>query len=175
MGWLFGHYTRKDLINHLVSGNGVKTIKHCCVGNNMWAVQEGKKKDGTVVRFVCLYLMSGKPKVTNDPCNWGYKDVDESMGPSETSCPVSYIALVEAHEKEHGYEPVSYAPEWRARVRAAAAKKSRKLEAGQNIRLYGKPYSVRENLGNRGYRIMAPTGEIYRMRKSQVAQVELCA
>jgi hypothetical protein len=34
MGWLFGWNTRKDLADHLITGNGVKTIKHCFKGNN---------------------------------------------------------------------------------------------------------------------------------------------
>ena len=40
MGWLFGWNTRKELADHLISGNGVRTLKHCFKGNNLWAVQE---------------------------------------------------------------------------------------------------------------------------------------
>lgn len=106
MGWLFGHYTRKSLVEHLTNGNGVKTLKRCFKGNNMWAVQE--TKDGIV--FACLYMLRGNPKVTNDPCNWGYKDVDETMGPCDTSFPVSWLELLSPITSE-------YALEWREAVR----------------------------------------------------------
>ena len=150
MGWLFGHYDRKSLINHLVSGNGVKTLKHCFKGNNMWAVQEYHREGmAHPVRFVCLYMLRGNPRVKNDPYGWGYKDVSEDMGPCQLSCPVSYIELVESHEKEFGYEPTGYAAEWRERVRTAAAKRSLKLVEGQRIKLYGNEYTVGQKVGRR--------------------------
>lgn len=47
MGWLFGHYERRSLIEHLVNGNGLKTVKHCLVGNNLWCVHEREEQVGT--------------------------------------------------------------------------------------------------------------------------------
>jgi hypothetical protein len=131
MGWLFGWNTRKELADHLISGNGVHTLKHCFRGNNLWAVQEGVKQDGTVVRFIALYLIKGR---NNSRDGWGYKDMDESAGPCSTSCPLGYIEMVEAHEREHGYRPVGYTTEWRTRVRELAAKKAVKLVEGQKIK-----------------------------------------
>ena len=66
MGWLFGHYERKPLIEQLINGNGLKTIKHFLAGNNLWCVHE---HDGQ--RWACLYLLRGSPKVKNDQYNWG--------------------------------------------------------------------------------------------------------
>lgn len=114
MGWLFGHYDRRSLIEHLTNGNGVKTLKRCFRGNNMWAVQETK---GGVV-FACLYMLHGNPRVTNDPCNWGYKDVDETMGPYQTDFPVSWLDLLSPTESK-------YAVEWRAAVRARGEARKR--------------------------------------------------
>lgn len=68
MGWLFGWSTRGELADHLISGNGVKTIKHAWKGNNLWAVQEGTKRDGTKELFIALYLTKGR---TNSRDGWG--------------------------------------------------------------------------------------------------------
>ena len=106
MGWLFGHYDRKSLVEHLTTGNGVETLKRCFRGNDMWAVQ--RTKDGVV--FACLYMLRGNPRVTDDPCNWGYKDVDETMGPGRLDFPVSWLDLLSPIESE-------YAVAWRAAVR----------------------------------------------------------
>lgn len=111
MGWLFGHYNRKSLIEHLTNGNGVKTLKRCFKGNNMWAVHEYEHSDGTKVRYACLYLIKGNPRVQYDPYNWGYKDVDETMGPYQTDFPVSWLDLLSPTDSQ-------YAIEWRKAVRA---------------------------------------------------------
>lgn len=105
MGWLFGWNTRRQLIDHLVHTNGVKTLKHCFKGNNMWAVQEGTKQDGSTIRFIALYLL----RSSRD--GWGYKDMDESAGPYYYNCPPGYLDMVK------DVEPIGYAKEWREKVR----------------------------------------------------------
>lgn len=142
MGWLFGWNTRKELIENLVSGNGVKTLKHCMVGNNMWAVQEYDRTDGTTARFICLYMMQGR-NYSGD--GWGYKGVSEDMGPTETSCPASYLDLVP--------DPGGYATEWRARVQARALRAKQKFSVGQQVKLWGRTYKVTEVLPRGKYRL----------------------
>lgn len=176
MGWLFGHYDRKSLVRQLTEGNGVKTLKRCFVGNNMWAVQEYQREGMShPIRFICLYMMQGNPRVTNDPCNWGYKDLSEDMGPYQVSCPISYIELVEAHEKEHGYEPTSHAPEWRKSVREAHARKHRKLVEGSIISLYGREYKVGGMAGNRRIIWSQEDNRMYGLKRSQMKDVEVLA
>ena len=173
MGWLFGYDTRKELADHLIRGNGVHTLKHCWVGNNLWTVQEVEQNQEllgrTATRFVCLYLIKGR-NYSRD--GWGYKGVSEDMGPSETSCPLSYIELVEAHEKEHGYAPVGYAAEWRQRVRERVARSKRKLEVGQRIRLYGHEYVVAHVFPRGAYGIDNGS-TMYRLKRSQIKYVEM--
>lgn len=111
MGWLFSTRwpTRKDLVTHLTSGNGMTTVKKAFSGNHLWCVHEHEGD-----QFICLYLMSKGPKEHGGP-NWGYKDVDESMGPAYYTCPVSFL-------DEAQPEPTTgYAVEWRAEVRRRAA------------------------------------------------------
>jgi len=169
MGWMFGWHTRKALAEHLLTGNGPKTLKHCWKGNNLWAVQEWQKKDGTPVRFVALYLCKGRD---GDPHGWGYKDLDESAHPFHYNCPISYIELVEAFEKGQGSEPVGHAAEWRAEVRKRDALAKRKLAVGQHIKIYDNEYTVSGLLGRRGYLLDNGVAS-YRIARSQIQYVEV--
>jgi hypothetical protein len=174
MGWLFGHYTRASLVEHLKNGNGVKTLKNCFVGNNMWAVQEYTRGDETI-RFICLYMLQGNGRIKNDPCNWGYKDVSEDMGPYQLSCPLGYIEMVEAWEKENGVECVGHAKEWRANVRERVANSKRKLVDGSKISLYGRLYTVDGKYHSGKYRLVCEEGAYYAMKKSQIKDVQVLA
>lgn len=189
MGWLFGHYTRASLVEHLKNGNGVKTLKNCFVGNNMWAVQEYTRtyneevittpsgdlsvKTEETVRFICLYMLRGCPQVKHDPCNWGYKDVSEDMGPYQLSCPLSYIEMVEAWEKEHGIECVGHAKDWRESVREHLTKKKRVLADGTRIKLYDREYTVEGKYPSGKYRVADDNGHYYALKKSQMVAVEI--
>jgi hypothetical protein len=132
MGWLFSErwLERKDLIKHLTEGNGVKTLKHCTVGNNLWCVHETQYGNNTI-RFICLYMMKGpmpkNAKYTGaDRDWWGYKDVDECMGPCEITCPVSYLEMCTAPENQYAYD-------WRQRV-YARARRAREFKIGSEWR-----------------------------------------
>ena len=75
MGWLFSETwpTRAVLREHLVNGNGVKTLKSCWSGNNLWAVQECTEGKYAGQKFIALYLCrNGKQRV------WDY-DVDYTL------------------------------------------------------------------------------------------------
>jgi hypothetical protein len=165
MGWLFGWDTRKELINHLAKDNKVMT--HCMTGNNMWAVVEGTRQDGTTVRFIALFLIRGR---SNTRDGWGYKDLDESCGPTAVNCPLKYLKMVE------DYEPVGYAKEWRERVREYWTKRNRKLEPGTRIKLYGREYEVvgRPYRNKLDYAVKdLECGGVYRMKKRQVTDAEV--
>ena len=174
MGWLFSSQwqTREQLRSHLTNDNGMQTIKSCWVGNNLWCVQECTPTSGEraskPTQFICLYMVQGKKYVEH-----GYKDVSEDMGPYQISCPLSYIEMVEAHEKEHGYGPTGYAAEWRQQVRDAKAKASRKLEAGAKIKLYGQPYTVAGRFDSGHYAVLSEHGREFRLKKSQIKDVEV--
>jgi len=129
MGWLFSSNLRSkaELIKHLTEENvapNMKTIAKAVRGNVLWAVHEylvdsGTYKAGT--RWIGCYLMGA------DQGWWGSKDMDESMGPCEKSCPVKFLDMVP--------DPGGYATEWRAKVRALAAKKAVKLQVGSVVKL----------------------------------------
>lgn len=96
---------------------------------NLWTLWERTwtRPDGSEAkpphRFIILFLMRCEARC------WGYKDIDESMGPCEVNCPISYI--------ERATEPVNeYARAWRERVRATyKAGPGRKLVVGTTYRL----------------------------------------
>lgn len=88
-----------------------KVLAHSLRGNNLWYVVErtehgeGYKK---TYRFIALDLIGYDPYGKG----WGYKDLCESMGPTQKNCPLKFLDMV----------PVpcdsGYAQQWREQVRA---------------------------------------------------------
>lgn len=109
MGWLFPYgSTRKNLIAERISnwhrtsedGIEVKTtcLAHCYRGGRfsgvLWSVWERNftidaKEAKPSARWIGCDLMQFR-----SPHGWGYKDLDESMGPYNFSCPLKYLNLV---------------------------------------------------------------------------------
>ena len=167
MGWLFSTTwpTRAIMRKHLCADNGLKTIKSCWTGNNLWAVQEYTydqgEKAGQTVRFIALYLCRRR-KNTRD--GWGYKDMDESAGPSYYNCPISYLDMVP--------DPGGYATEWRAKVREQHAKENQKLVEGQKITLYDREYTVGAKHWKGGYLVRQNTTDFH-LPKRMLKDVEV--
>lgn len=159
MGWLFGHYERRTLIEHLVNGNGVKTLKHFLSGNNLWCVHE---HDGQ--RWACLYLLRGSPRIKNDPYNWGYKDVCESMGPNEISFPYTWLDLLTPTDSK-------YANEWRARVKARG-EKLQKATVGSKWQGYGHTFEIIKRRGPTSFRAKDEYGETWRLTSRNISKME---
>lgn len=108
-----------------------RTIDKSKRGNNLWYVVERTVDGGEPTRFIALDLLG-----MHRGHGAGYKDICESMGPTEMNCPLRFFDLVP--------EPAgTYGPEWRQRVRGwhASTAKERKrlkeiaLEAGQKWEL----------------------------------------
>lgn len=159
MGWLFGYYERRTLIEHLVNGNGVKTLKHFLSGNNLWCVHE---HDGQ--RWACLYLLRGSPRIKNDPYNWGYKDVCESMGPNEISFPYTWLDLLTPTDSK-------YANEWRARVKARG-EKLQKATIGSKWQGYGHTFEIIKRRGPTSFRAKDEYGEMWRLTSRNISKME---
>lgn len=142
MGWLFYAPSRASLIRDLTvsrsyeDGHRFETLKWTCVGNNLWAVQKNTRPDGTATTFVALYLMA------NSRHGWGYKDMDESVGPYHVNCPLSYL--------EGLSEPINdWSREWRENVRKYHADRQRQREYAKALKeddvvsIHGVPYIFR--------------------------------
>ena len=159
MGWLFGHYNRRSLVEHLISGNGLKTIKHCAVGNNLWCVHEFEGK-----RWACLYLLRGSPRIKDDPCNWGYKDVCEFSGPNEISFPHTWLELLSPTDSK-------YANEWRARVKT----RGRRLQAltiGSRWRGYGHLFKILKRRSPTSFLVEDERGREWKITADQLLKIE---
>ena len=97
MGWYFDPTlkTRKALVEDLTrtEANENKTrqcLAHCLRGNVLWSVVEFSFSDGSSPRryIGCDLLQNGGRS------GWGYKPMEESVGPYYYSCPMKYLTLV---------------------------------------------------------------------------------
>jgi hypothetical protein len=123
MGWLFGWRSKDELLAHLYEalnydrsaegGDKVSVKAKSIVGNTLYAAMERNgKPDG-----IAVILLSGRGG------EWGYKDMDEGMGPNEVNCPLYLLDVA-------GPPVGTYAAEWRERVKAFhAAKRARAVKA----------------------------------------------
>ena len=84
--------------------------------------------------WAAVFLLDYAPKERH---NFGWKSMDETMGPNEAACPERILDLLTPTSNE-------YALTWRSRCRAKIAeRKSRpKLREGVTFELYGKPYTI---------------------------------
>lgn len=107
MGWLFTlGQTRGQLIDHLTRERDTcKTVAKFASGNHLWVVHEDRKGE----RFIVLYLLQNQQGY-----GWGYKDIDESMGPYYYSCPLKFLELA----------PKAANAEWREEVRKYHARRA---------------------------------------------------
>lgn len=128
MGWLFIEGTSKrDLITKLTSTEENhhrrwETLSHSVRGNVIWSVVELTNKDQQYSwRFITCYLLRSDRKY-----GWGYKEMEESMGPNHYSCPLKYLKMVpEANANAN----------WREAVREYHHQRNRRVEIGQRISL----------------------------------------
>lgn len=155
MGWLFTRgATRADIIQHCTRTEETAharwtTLAHCTKGNVLWSVVERTRKDaGTSETFIACHLLARQTGF-----GWGYKDMDESMGPFYWSCPLAYLDQA----------PVANAA-WRDAVHAWHARRRRKVAVGDVWSLRGctlpsvEIASVRPLRGRHG-------GVLYRLRR----------
>lgn len=127
MGWTFTQgASRADIIRECTKGwdTGsavVKCLAKHAVGNDLWAVFEKTPKGGGAAeRFIALFMLG-----RDGDYGWGYKDLQESMGVAQTSCPLSYLDMV----------PQVADAEWRERVRTHHSRTRQRLAVGQILKL----------------------------------------
>ena len=108
MGYYFtSGATRAAIIEEIVREWGEQHLAHKAIGNNLWLLIEGKHPDTRAPwKYIALALLEA------DRAGWGYKPLDETMGPSEVNCPLEYLRAVAE------YQPMAYARKWRERAYA---------------------------------------------------------
>lgn len=180
MGWLFSTRwsTRAELVAHLrslASGSESKyeIVRASVIGNHHWYI--GRRRD-TGVTWIGLDLLQGG-KHDGLP-SWGYKDMDESMGPCYYDCPLSFLEQVPLNP---AYQ---YAAGWREKVRQFHAdREARKsLKPGDHVEYAGHVYELERPasaLGKPastryGWNVRrVPGGAQYRMKAHQLADSKI--
>ncbi len=165
MGWLYCANSKEELIDRLTDKRRfpetTKIIARRIVGNNHWFV--GEVEGGK--RFIGLDKMACD--TSSKYMNWGYKDMDESMGPYEYNVPLNFLKLAPFVEEFSGH----HSKAWREHVvqyhaRKAEQKANRdKLEVGKTVQVFGKFYTLIEK---RGYSwiAQASTGGVFKLSPS---------
>ena len=127
MGWLYPYETttRESLITYLRRperfGDNLELVRSTVKGNRHWYLMRIKD---TGLHVIGLDLMQG----TRGEASWGYKDMDESVGPFYYDVPITYLDAP-------ADETVGSTAAWRARVRHHhAEQKNKKPEAGGIVR-----------------------------------------
>lgn len=121
MGWttVYGA-SRRDIIDELTRDETnekrvYRTLRKCFRGNVMYALMESGPH-GETTKWIAVHLLG-----RDGNRGWGYKSMDETVGPIYYECPVSYLDAADPATAE-------YAIEWRKTVREGAAKKPKKGE-----------------------------------------------
>ena len=167
MGWLYSYNIRskKEMVAYLRRperfGQDHELLRATTIGNNHWYLCRNKQT-GQV--YIGLDKMAGGIKD-----GWGYKDMDESVGPCEVDCPLSYLAQAS--------QATGYAIEWRFNVQDFHAKKSARPDpqAGQVV-IYGQTrYKLVRPAGpRRGWNVQRVSDGLYfRMPSKQLAKAHL--
>ena len=124
MGWLFmsrwhmgGFGTPKAYLDNQCTyppdpdngrTNGLRVLKSVWSGSAYYAAVEPFDISGTAGEaFAVVCLVRWNPKARHSE-HFGFKDMDESMGPCEARCPASVLSLL-------GKPRNDYAAEWRKR------------------------------------------------------------
>ena len=173
MGWTTSSHwqSRRDIVHdrikpweyyddkrdRTVSG---RTLAYCVRGNCLWKVVEhtcyaGKTQDWITrqICFIALDLIQNYGKEEG----WGYKDLDESVGPNYYNCPVKYLDM----------QPRVDDPLWREAVMAYHAKRNIQLRPGLIVGLTGcTPNLVKIEQTGRKILASARDGCLYKIKRS---------
>ena len=85
-----------------------RVLKSAMVGSTYYGAVATDKPGQPTIVWAAVFLTCGKVK--HDGCIWGYKDMDETVGPCESKCPASILALLTPTDSK-------WANEWRERCR----------------------------------------------------------
>lgn len=124
MGWTYVlDGSRSDVVAELIrpwSNDGMRAtcLRHALRGNVLWTVWELTRADGRTERCIrCDVLQKWLD-------GWGYKSMEESMGPCYDTCPLEYLDLVPSANEA-----------WRERVRAYHARRREQQQLIRSLRL----------------------------------------
>lgn len=199
MGWMFytdptrvqGHTGEKDEITRLTTHKtdtvAYRPLQISKVGSTWYAAVERRPLDGKQIEQTHYvpnndgsYVFAAIFLVRYDQGCFGYKDMDETMGPNEARAPMSLIKKLSPLIEPRGDGQRCYASEWRARCRAFAEIPTYKvgdvielaapiaLQNGSVLKTVCKASMVYRGK-TRSYYIDQDGGGQYRLTKAQLA------
>ena len=144
MGWLYmpraslgAHASAKSYLDaqftyerELEGGGskGLKVLASSCPQNRVYYAAAQVITNGVageVFAIVCLVRWNPNDK---EGMIFGYKDMEESMGPCEDGCPETILNLLTSTDNENALD-------WRRRCLAKLQRRTRKVEDGDRIKL----------------------------------------
>ena len=170
MGWLFSNdvgtnkaaLVRRFRMSAYWRGYG-DLLADRVVGNHYWAAVKRLhgERAGEVFIFLALMQSGGRSS------GWGYKSMDETVGPSYYDCPLALLNMA----TDPPYGP--YAAEWRQKVRDYHAKRAARPKpvAGLVVEYGGDAYCLTEPAGpRRGWNVTrCRDGLLMRMKAHQLS------
>lgn len=120
MGWTFfpgfGSNSKKDFADYLIHTHGLEDAQ--LVGNHLWyTFARPTYTTGPDARAIGLILISRQDG------DWGYKDMDESMGPCYYTCPANLVRRVPDPK-------IGYSTEWREKWERAQTRRVQRVPDG---------------------------------------------
>ena len=112
-------WEQKDETGNILATHRV--LKSAMVGSTYYAAVTTERAGKPTEVRAAVFLTCGKVK--HDGCIWGYKDMDETMGPNESKCPASILALLTPTDSK-------WANEWRERCRKNIAEAAERRRNG---------------------------------------------
>lgn len=128
------------------------------------AIEQTNKESGEREVWAAIFLLDFKG---DGSCNFGWKDMDETMGPCEAECPERILKLLTPTTND-------YANDWRQRCwnNINQRKAQPKIAPGCTVVLFGREYAIAESLGRKGYAADGVADHVrYRIRLSQVPKI----
>jgi hypothetical protein len=134
--------------NNEETGDKCRVLKSAMVGATWYGACERSRpgQEPYVFAGVCLTSVDSR-----EYCNFGYKDMDESMGPCERDCPVSILNLLSHRDDE-------WALEWREDCRNNAAQKATDRKNPNSLQ--NLPLGAKITVQKRGQNIVLEKGRI---------------
>jgi hypothetical protein len=163
MGWTFNtrRQNKAEFVAEMRAAKltpGYAILRDALVGNNLWQLVQHPQG----FKYVSLIRME------QDAGCWGYKGLDETVGPNYYDCPLSLLDAAD--------EPRSdWAKTFREKVREyhAANKARATLTAGARVQYGGHTYRLVDNLGRKGWKVERADGAVFRMPCTQIKDATL--
>ncbi len=158
MGWLYCSSSRSDLIAHIKrdiqTSTNLTPIDYSAAGNFLYAlVDVHPTETKPAYKTILVFKMAGGNS-ESPHYRWGYKDMDESMGPYAYTCPLKFLDASTCQTET--------AIAWREACRAEHAKKAAIAKGSKSLKV-GLVYTFNDAPDPDAYEWWATQGKNFRL------------